>query len=195
LQDLFSHKYEALNPQTFTLSDFDILNAGFKSPYSTLLYILMRKSKAVDIYQTSITVGEKLPGNQSWHYHHIFPDANFDGERQRIKNLIEEAEENGSEEDLKKLSEQMTRLEYSIYSIPNLAFLTPETNESIGDSEPSGYLNKIMSRPNGKEILEAQMIPTDPPLWKFNKFEEFRKKRTEIILQRINEYLNKENLI
>ena len=195
LRDLFSHKYEPLDPQTFTLSDVNILNADFRSPYSTLLYILMRKSKAVDLYKTSLQVGEKLPDNQSWQFHHIFPDAKFNGKRQQIKDLIEEAKENGSEEDEEKSSGELIRLHDSIISIPNLAFLTPETNQSIQDSEPFDYLNEIMNRPNGKEILEAQMIPTEPSLWKLNKFEEFRKKRTELILQRINEYLTNENLI
>lgn len=195
LQNLFTHRYEALNPDSFTLKDSDILEASFKSSYSTLLYILMRKSKATDFFDTSCSVGQILKDNQAWEFHHIFPDGIFQGKKQEIKDKIEEAEENGSDEELKNLKEKLTKLNESINSIPNLAFLTPATNQSIGTSEPSDYLNKILVQPNGKDILESQMIPTDPSLWKLNRFEEFRKKRIELVIQKVSRYMKEENLI
>ncbi|GFO96405.1 hypothetical protein ig2599ANME_0594 [groundwater metagenome] len=195
LQNLFTHRYEALNPNTFTLEDSDMLEASFKSSYSTLLYILMRKSKATDFFDTPCYVGQILKDNQAWEFHHIFPDGIFQGKKQEIKDKIEEAEENDSDDELKNLKEKLTKLNESINSIPNLAFLTPATNQSIGTSEPSDYLNKILVQPNGKDILESQMIPTDPSLWKLNRFEEFRKKRIELIIQKVNQYLKEENLI
>ncbi|MBM3239299.1 DUF262 domain-containing protein [Candidatus Poribacteria bacterium] len=195
LQELFTHKYEALNPDNFTLKDTHILNASFKSSYSTLLYILMRKNKATDFFETSIPVGQILKDNQAWEFHHIFPDAIFNGKRQQIKDRIDEAEESGSEEDVKSLTDELTRLNEFVNSIPNLAFLIPATNQSIGDSEPSDYLDRILSQQGGKEILERQFIPLDTSLWKLNKFEEFKKKRTDLILQKVNEYLKEENLI
>jgi hypothetical protein len=195
LNDLFTHKYEALNPARFSIEDADILHASFKSSYATLLYILMRKSRATDFYETSVEVGHILGDNNAWEFHHIFPDAIFDGKRQQIRDRIEEAEENGSEADVKKLFDELNQLNDTINSIPNLAFLTPATNQSIGGREPSDYLGEILSRPRGEQILNHQLIPTDPSLFKLGKFEEFRNKRTSLILQKVNEYLRNENLI
>jgi len=195
LHELFTHKYEALNPTTFTLQKTNILDASFKSSYSTLLYILMRKSEAIDFFDTKIKVGDVLSSDQAWQFHHIFPDANFDGKRQQIKDKIEVAEENGTEEDVKRLEAELSKLNNVVSSIANLAFLTPATNQSIGDKEPAKYLSEILQKPNGKDILEKQIIPADPSLWKLSRFEEFRKKRAELILQRIDKYLREENLI
>ena len=195
LEELFTHKYEPLNPNTFNINNLDIANASFKSSFVTLLYILMRKNKAVDFYQTDIQVGDKLSNNQSWHFHHIFPDSLFDGKRQLIKDQMLIAEENGTDDDVKKLSEELQKLNETVYSIPNLAFLTPSTNAKINAKDSQEYLQEILQNQNGKEILESQFIPLDPSLWRIDRFKEFCEKRIELILKNVNDYLVNLNLI
>ena len=48
LHNLFSHRWEALNPEDFVLEESVLVNEGFRSSYITLLYILMRKMGAAD---------------------------------------------------------------------------------------------------------------------------------------------------
>jgi hypothetical protein len=198
ISDLFSHAW-ALNPHEFQLSKEDILGASFKSSFSTLLYILMRKAGATDFLNNEegkkVKVGEILPNNQAWQYHHVFPDSKMKEILGGIEARIEEAELNGTDDDLEKLQKEYKTLKESIWSIPNLAFLTPASNQCLSASKPSEYLADILKKPNGKEILEAQFVPLDPSLWVVNRFEDFRKARAQLILDKTTQYLKSEGLI
>jgi hypothetical protein len=194
LSELFFHA-GAHDPTKFVIQKEAILGAGFKSSFATLLYILMRKSLATDLLDTSTAVGTILPENQSWQFHHIFPDSVLDGKRQEVRNLIEDAENEGTEEDVERLQKQLKALDESITSIPNLAFLMPVSNLTLSASRPLEYLKTILDRPGGRQILESQLIPTDPQLWRVNSFEEFREARAQLILDKTNEYLRKNELI
>lgn len=184
LKDLFSHRWEALNPDDFELNEEVLLSQDFKSTYSTLLYILVRKQKAVDFINQSILVGDqKRPDGSDiiWHFHHIFPDKNFDGERSNLKNELERVQQEGSEDEIKKVSDNMIKLEKKINNIANLAFLLPESNSSFGSRRPSDYLEEICSKHNGEDILRNQFIPLDRSLWHHEAFDRFCAERRKLI--------------
>jgi hypothetical protein len=192
LNELFTHKY-SLNPDNIIIEEKDILEAGFYSSFSTLLYILYRNLGTLDFYE-DIKIGDILENNISWEYHHIFPKENFKGKFQEIDNQIEDIEDNGDEEQLKLLNNKKEELNKAIFSMANLTFLTPPTNGSILDSKPSVYLGNIY-KTRGEDMLKKHFIPIDKELWKFNNFDEFRKERAKLILSAINEILKIKNLI
>ena len=134
-----------------------LLGEGFKSGYSTLLYILMRRAEAVDWYVPDIRVGDQLgtDGIEAWHFHHIFPDANFAGERAQLRNEKEAAEQGNDEASVKSLDDKRAALDGRIGSVGNLAFLTPSSNQSIGERLPSDYLAEVCEQPDGEEHLRG----------------------------------------
>ena len=142
--------------------------------------------RATDWKQTDTLVGSDI-GADPWHFHHIFPDETFDGERAILRDKIEEAQSNGDNDTVTKLEEERKSLENSIVSVPNLAFLTPKTNQSISNRSPIDYLRELSSTAEGKKALEDQLIPIEPELWKHSSFAAFRKKRSELIADKARE--------
>lgn len=186
---LFGHRV-ALDPRKgadIHLATAPLLGASFRSPYATLLYLLARKLGAADWHQPSLRVGEALAGGSPWQYHHIFPDETFDGKRAELRNEIEEAEHNGDQARAQDAGRRREDLEARVRSIGNLAFLSPRTNQSISNQQPSDYLKEIASTPEGRASLEAQLIPVDPSLWLHSSFEEFRRRRCEMIAAQAKE--------
>jgi len=190
IADLFSHK-DALDPRTVDevqryLTTERLLSAGFRSAYTTLLYLLARKLNATDWIETKIPVGAVLPGG-TWHYHHIFPDETFDADRGALRDALEEAQAEGDEEKSMRIAQQRENLEARIASIGNLAFLTPATNQTISNRPPMDYLKEIAGTTEGRAALEAQLVPLEPDLWKHSAFEEFLKKRCDLIVAKAKE--------
>ncbi|HUT53648.1 MAG TPA: DUF262 domain-containing protein [bacterium] len=187
---LFKHK-NALDLETAShhLSPDKLRVAGFRSAYVTLLYMICRKTNAVDWKQSEFRVGDPLPiDNSPWHFHHIFPDETFDGQRADLRNMLEEAQAEGEVSLSQEIEEAIRVLEDKITSVANLAFLTPRTNIQIGNRLPSDYLAEIASTEGGIASLEQQLIPMNRELWKHNKFEEFCKARSELIISKAKEF-------
>jgi hypothetical protein len=192
LTNLFTHRWEALDPTTFAIAGEELFKEGFNSGYSTLLYILMRGRNAVDWLSPHIRVGDKLgnDGKDAWHFHHIFPDATFAGERRDLGNRKENAEQDQDEASIKLLDDQTVNLEARIRSIGNLAFLTPGSNQSIGDRPPSEYLAEICEQPGGEDRLARQFVPLGRNLWVHKKFDEFCHTRCALIAKAAKESLH-----
>ncbi len=180
LTNLFTHRWEALSPDTFILDQAVLTKESFKSSYSTLLYILMRKMKAVDFLNRNLPVGNP---SVNWHFHHIFPQENFDGERAELKNKREIVQQNGSEEEERNIINELQALEMRVNNVANLAFLTPESNSSIGSRRPSDYLAEICSQPDGEDCLKKQFIPLNRELWRHDAYLEFCKERRLLIIE------------
>lgn len=68
--------------------------------------------------------------------------------------------------------------------IANLVFLAAKPNKTISASPPEEYLKKIPV-----DRLKAQCVPTDPKLWKLNRYQEFLTKRRELLADGINELI------
>lgn len=70
--------------------------------------------------------------------------------------------------------------EADVQHFANITFLHPKTNSKIRDLPPIEYLSTL----SDKE-LEAHYIPNDEELWKCDKFEEFIKRRRELIINEL----------
>jgi hypothetical protein len=189
LEALFHHRTEALDPNVTMprlLSPEQLVQADWKSAYVTLLYLVVRHLKGTDWHDRNIYVGEPLPTG-TWHFHHIFPHERFDGERARLRQAYEEAQEDGDEAEMRRIEEQRVALEARVGSLGNLAFLMPETNVRISNRSPLDYLREIASTEEGRTSLEAQLIPCDEELWKESSFDAFCRRRCEILAAKAKE--------
>jgi hypothetical protein len=74
-----------------------------------------------------------------------------------------------------------------VNEIANRAFLTASSNIPLSNTEPSDYLPTIEINYPG--ALAKQFIPTDPALWKIDRYEDFLKARRELLARRLNEHL------
>lgn len=187
IERLFDHGYEPLDPrkeQSFLLESKQLIQEDFRSAYVTLLYLIARRLNATDFYENGIIVGDS---NKSWQLHHIFPRKTFDGDRWRLKEEFELAEESGDEEKMQSIRKEEQLLESKVNSLCNLAFLTAQTNISISDNDPSQYLKLIARTKDGRKALEAQMIPIDAALWKHSAFDAFLDCRAKLITEKAKE--------
>ncbi len=76
-----------------------------------------------------------------------------------------------------------------INDICNLAFIGGKTNREISNKLPSDYLPKI-----NKDVLTSQQVPTDANLWEMDKYDEFLAERREMVVVRLNEFLDHESI-
>ncbi|WP_437575496.1 GmrSD restriction endonuclease domain-containing protein [Sorangium sp. So ce887] len=190
LRQLFHHAREPLDPEHATSNLLDVesfLEGGFRSPYVTLLYMVARRLGAVDWFDQTLRIGASLPGGGTWQFHHIFPDESFDADRGKLRNAFEEARIEGDEDEAERLRSELADFEARVASFANLAFLSPMTNQSISNRQPSEYLKEIASTPEGRAALEAQLIPMNPKLWKHTAFEDFRRARCQLLATKARE--------
>jgi hypothetical protein len=185
---LFAHRL-ALDPRTVKgthLTVDRLLEANFRSAFTTLLYLVARKLGAMDWQEANVRVGVPLDTGP-WQFHHIFPDETFFAERATLRDAIEAAQSEGDEKKVQRLQKERDGLEARIASVGNLAFLTPASNQSISNRSPIDYLPEIAATPEGRAALEAQLIPLDRELWKHTSFEAFRQRRCELIIEKASE--------
>lgn len=96
-------------------------------------------------------------------FHHIFPRKYLATERPELRKT-------------------------EIDDIANLAFIAGSTNQSISAKSPDTYLEEVV-RKSGIEALEKQCVPTDPELWKPEKYEEFLAARRELIATKMMAFI------
>lgn len=187
LERLFDHGYEPLDPREtaeLLFTSDELISETFRSPYVTLLYLLASRLSAVDFHDHTIALGDP---EHEWQLHHIFPKKTFDGDRWKLWEAIERAEEEGDEARVHELRTEEAQLEARVNSMCNLAIITSSTNISINDTEPAEYLKQIARTKNGQRALESQLIPLDPKLWKHDAFDRFLKHRANQIVSRTTE--------
>ena len=68
--------------------------------------------------------------------------------------------------------------------IANLVFLAAKPNKTISASLPEKYLRDVPV-----DRLKAQCVPTDPRLWKIERYQEFLAARRELLAAGINELI------
>jgi hypothetical protein len=66
-----------------------------------------------------------------------------------------------------------------INAIANFCVLTQDTNLKIGMRDPAEYLPEVQSKHPG--VLESQWIPTDPELWRVDRYLDFLAARRELL--------------
>jgi len=68
--------------------------------------------------------------------------------------------------------------------IANLVFLAAKPNKTISAKLPEDYLKTIPA-----DRLKAQCVPTDPKLWKLNRYHDFLEKRRALLAVGVNELI------
>ena len=69
----------------------------------------------------------------------------------------------------------------------NLALITTEANQAIGNQKPAKYLTALKEIPG---VLESQWIPTNPELWKVENYQRFLEERRQLMAESANGFLN-----
>jgi hypothetical protein len=122
-----------------------------------VLYLLTRMGQARD-WGTGLPLKANLLGKMSrLEVHHIFPKA------QLYKRRYKRPEVN---------------------ALANFCFLTKDANLDISDRLPEQYFPQIEQAHPG--ALASQWIPTDPALWKIEKFREFLEARKSLLATEVN---------
>lgn len=75
-----------------------------------------------------------------------------------------------------------------IDDISNLAFIAGSTNQSISAKSPDSYLAEVVSK-SGVEALERQCVPTDPELWRAERYEDFLSARRQLIADKMMAFI------
>lgn len=96
-------------------------------------------------------------------FHHIFPKKFLATERPELRKT-------------------------EIDDISNLAFIAGSTNQSISAKSPDSYLAEVVSK-SGVEALERQCVPTDPELWRAERYEDFLAARRQLIADKMMAFI------
>jgi len=129
------------------------------SPLMSLFISMLREKGARDWLNDNPLSGTVLGKNAKLHVHHFFPRA------------------------------LLTKHDYSsewINTFSNYTILCASTNFDVSTEEPATYLKRLKSQP---KQLEAQCIPQDPKLWQVSRYEDFLKKREQLMIKKLNEFL------
>jgi hypothetical protein len=122
-----------------------------------VLYMLTRMGEARD-WGTGLPLRASLLGKMSrLEVHHIFPKA------------------------------QLYKLEHrrpDVNALANFCFLTKDTNLNISDRLPEAYFPEIEAKHPG--ALASQWIPTDPALWKIDRYLDFLEVRKALLAAEAN---------
>ena len=143
--------------------DFEGRGAGH--PLYRMSFVLAKAHGAVDWFN-GLSLDSPVGDNYRIHGHHIFPQSVL--------------YENGYSPD-SHLDRQM------VNAVANRAFLTGDTNLSIGNQIPEKYLPEVEERYPG--ALKSQFIPMDAQLWRLDRYRDFLKARRELIAASLNDYM------
>lgn len=126
-----------------------------------LLYMLSRVSGARDL-RSGLELRQHLLGQHaSLEIHHLFPKALL------FRHHYGRPERN---------------------ALANFAFLTLDTNRSLGNRPPHQYLPECEARQPG--VLASQWIPDDPDLWHVERYPDFLAARRELLAGAANDLLD-----
>ncbi len=130
------------------------------SRFYPLLYLLTRVDGARDFGSGLELRAELLGKLTSLQVHHIFPKA-----------LLRKHGFDRNE----------------INALANFCFLTQDTNIKIGMRDPAEYLPEVQAKHPG--VLDSQWIPTDPELWRVERYSDFLAARRELLAASAQSFL------
>jgi hypothetical protein len=143
------------------LSPEDFAGYSRGARFYPMLYMLTRTWKARD-WDTGNELASHMLGRMaSLELHHIFPKA-----------LLYEA---GYE-----LAQ--------VNALANFTFLTKETNLRVSARDPAEYLAEFVDR--DPDLIASHRIPTDPELWRIEKYPDFLAARRELLATAANEFMH-----
>lgn len=150
---------------SLTVLPVDFTGYSMGSRFYPMLYMLTRVLGAQD-FLTGVELRQSLLGKLSaLQVHHIFP-----------KKQLYDA--------------QYTRGE--VNAVANFAFLTQESNLTIGKRPPLEYFQEIIDAQHGA-ALRSQWIPMDKALWTMDRYPDFLSARRDLLAEAANGFLD--NLI
>ncbi len=139
----------------------DFLGWSRGARFYPLLYMLTRVYHARD-WNTGVELRDNLLGSlASLQMHHIFPKALL------YKHGYSRPEAN---------------------ALANFTFLTQETNLLVSDRDPAEYLPAFEAANPG--VLASHLIPTDPDLWRVERYRDFLAARRELLARAANDFLD-----
>jgi hypothetical protein len=143
-----------------SVSADDFTGATRGARFYPLLYLLTRVDGARDFGSGLELRAELLGKLTSLQVHHIFPKA-----------LLRK---HGFDRN-------------DINALANFCFLTQDTNIKIGMRDPAEYLPEVQAKHPG--VLESQWIPTDPELWRVERYADFLAARRELLAASAQSFL------
>lgn len=146
---------------SLTVRPSDFDGSSIGARFYPMLYVLTRVGGARDLCFGTELSANLLGASSRLHVHHIFPKAR-----------LYEASYSRSEAN----------------ALANFSFLTALCNERIGAAHPERYLATVEADQPG--ALESQWIPTDPSLWKTNRYLDFLAARRELLAAAANRLLS-----
>jgi len=75
-----------------------------------------------------------------------------------------------------------------VNAVANFCFLTQETNLAIGKRKPEDYFADVERKHPG--ALASQWIPSDPELWRIDRYPDFLGARRELLAKAANTFLD-----
>ncbi len=144
----------------------DLEGRGTQHPLYRMTYVIAKQQGAVDWFN-GVPLGTTHGRQYRLNSHHIFPQSLLYGTKYDADNHLH-----------RKL----------VNSIANRAFLTADSNLSLGDIAPEMYLPEIEKKYPG--ALTHQFIPIDPDLWHVERYEDFLAVRHDLIAKKINEFMD-----
>ena len=145
-------------------SDFE--GRSIQHPLYRMSYIAVKANGAVDWFNGSSLV-EPHGKTYQIHSHHIFPSSLL---------YSEGAYDPDNHLDKKVINE-----------IANRAFLTGDSNVSLGNERPSEYLPRVRDRFPG--AIAKQFVPVSPELWELGRYEAFLEERRRLLADAVNALL------
>jgi hypothetical protein len=144
------------------LQESDFAGSSKGNRFYPLLYMMTRVWHAQD-WGTGDELTNHLLGHLSQlQIHHIFPKA---------------------------LLKQHGYNRKQINAIANFTFLTQETNLEVTKRDPNEYFRVYQRRNPG--TIESHWIPTDPRLWKVERYLDFLAERRRLLAEAANAFLDK----
>lgn len=143
----------------------DLEGRIIQHPLYRMTFVMAKAKGAFDWFNGS-PLDAPHGGMYYIHSHHIFPQSllysakgGYDPDNYLHKKLVNE--------------------------IANRAFLTGESNISLGNTEPAQYLAEIEQKYPG--ALAKQFIPQNPALWELDRYEDFLAARRTLIVEAVND--------
>lgn len=143
----------------------DLEGRGAGHPLYRMFFILTKNINAIDFSNGSY-IGNTIGDYYSIQSHHLFPRAFLQRNGYDTTNVIHS----------KKINE-----------IANRAFITRDTNYTLGIRSPDSYLLEVIDR--YPSALDDHFIPKNKEFWKIEHYELFLEERRKLIAEGINTFL------
>ncbi len=148
------------------LKESDLVGRGIQHPIHRVTFILAKAHGAVD-WKNGTFLGSTAGQNLALQNHHIFPQSYLYNNGWDSNNYLHKQ---------------------TVNEIANRVQLTAQTTKELSNTAPEEYFHQVEE--NFPGALSAQFVPTDPILWKVEKYKEFLGERRRIISQKLNDYLD-----